>query len=52
MDYANSNLELLDETEEFNLVLEHFAISWGLFLNNSNANASWGYWGLKQQQEI
>ena len=40
IDYANSNLELLEETEELDLVLAHIAISWGLFLNNSNTNAN------------
>lgn len=47
-----SKLEFLDETEELDLVLAHYAISWGLFLGNSDMNADWGHWGLKQQQEV
>ena len=44
-----SKLEFLDETEELDLVLAHYAISWGLFVGNSDMNANWGHWGLKQQ---
>ena len=47
-----SMLEFLDETEELDLVLAHYAISWGLFLGNSDLSVNWGRWGLKQQQEV
>jgi len=47
-----SKLEFLDETEELDLVLAHYAISWGLFLGNSNLSVNWGHWGLKQRQEV
>jgi len=47
-----SRLEFLDETEELDLVLAHYAISWGLFLGNSDMNTNWGQWGLKQQEEV
>ncbi|KIM40334.1 hypothetical protein M413DRAFT_73872 [Hebeloma cylindrosporum] len=47
-----SKLEFLDETEELDLVLAHYAISWGLLLGNSDMNATWGQWGLKQQREV
>ncbi|KAG5637726.1 hypothetical protein H0H81_003436 [Sphagnurus paluster] len=39
-----SMLEMLDEIEELELVLEHYAVSWGLAA--SGADASWGGWGL------
>ncbi|KAF5326055.1 hypothetical protein D9611_000286 [Ephemerocybe angulata] len=45
-----SKLEFLDETEELDLVLEHYAISWGLYLQNPGSSSSWGHWGLKQQR--
>lgn len=36
---------MLDEVEELELVLEHYAISWGLLFTPSNSNA-WETWGL------
>lgn len=45
-----SRLEFLDETEELDLVLAHYAISWGLFLGNSDMCENWGQWGLKQPE--
>lgn len=41
-----SRLEMLDEIEELELVLEHYAITWGVKLNNPDAQASWKNWGL------
>ncbi|KAJ7086435.1 S-adenosyl-L-methionine-dependent methyltransferase [Mycena belliarum] len=41
-----SQLELVDEVEELDLVLEHYAITWGLFAPQSSAGAAWGKWGL------
>jgi [phosphatase 2A protein]-leucine-carboxy methyltransferase len=41
---------MLDEVEELDLVLEHYAITWGLKLfssGTSNMRATWGQWGLK-----
>jgi [phosphatase 2A protein]-leucine-carboxy methyltransferase len=46
-----SKLEFLDEIEELDLVLAHYAISWGLFLENSGSSAIWGAWGLTQKRE-
>ncbi|KAF8070720.1 S-adenosyl-L-methionine-dependent methyltransferase [Lyophyllum atratum] len=43
-----STLEMLDEVEELDLVLEHYAVTWGLFLPALEAHASWGGWGLKK----
>jgi [phosphatase 2A protein]-leucine-carboxy methyltransferase len=47
-EYAHriSRLELVDEIEELDLVLEHYAITWGLFVPKSAAVADWGQWGL------
>ncbi|RXW24968.1 hypothetical protein EST38_g889 [Candolleomyces aberdarensis] len=45
-----SKLELLDETEELDLLLDHYAISWGLYLSNLTSSATWGQWGLKQKR--
>jgi len=44
-----SKLELLDEIEELELVLDHYAISWGLFLSQASLGATWGQWGLKSK---
>jgi len=44
-----SKLELLDETEELDLVLDHYAISWGLFLGSPDLGENWGNWGLTQK---
>ncbi|KAJ7675490.1 leucine carboxyl methyltransferase [Mycena rosella] len=41
-----SQLELVDEIEELDLVLEHYAITWGLFVPPSASAAPWGQWGL------
>jgi [phosphatase 2A protein]-leucine-carboxy methyltransferase len=41
-----SRLEMLDEVEELDLVLGHYAVSWGTLL----ATAEWGDWGLKAKQ--
>jgi [phosphatase 2A protein]-leucine-carboxy methyltransferase len=47
--YRMSRLELLDETEELDLVLAHYAISWGLLLPASDSHGDWGRWGLTQR---
>ncbi|TFK74622.1 leucine carboxyl methyltransferase [Pluteus cervinus] len=44
-----AQLEMLDEVEELNLVLEHYAITWGLFLSNPASSMVWSDWGLKQR---
>ncbi|KAF8198391.1 leucine carboxyl methyltransferase [Mycena galopus ATCC 62051] len=41
-----SQLELVDEIEELDLVLEHYAITWGLFSRHPVA-AEWEQWGLR-----
>ncbi|KAI0079248.1 leucine carboxyl methyltransferase [Panus rudis PR-1116 ss-1] len=43
-----SHLELLDEIEELELVLDHYAITWGvkLYEKGSSLGASWKGWGL------
>ncbi|OCH90602.1 leucine carboxyl methyltransferase [Obba rivulosa] len=43
-----SQLEMLDEIEELELVLEHYAISWGVQLpqNKDTLKARWDTWGL------
>lgn len=46
-----SKLEFLDEIEELDLVLAHYAITWGLFLGNLDSSTSWGAWGLTQERE-
>jgi len=38
---------MLDEVEELDLVLEHYAITWGLSFPGTDMNATWGDWGLK-----
>ncbi|KAK0497074.1 leucine carboxyl methyltransferase [Armillaria luteobubalina] len=44
-----STLEFLDEVEELDLVLNHYAITWGLWHPGTETKASWGMWGLKTQ---
>ncbi|KAH7928678.1 leucine carboxyl methyltransferase [Leucogyrophana mollusca] len=44
-----SSLEMLDEVEELNLVLEHYAITWGVKLLgtvDAPSRARWASWGL------
>jgi len=43
-----SRLEMLDEVEELNLVLEHYAITWSVMVSSSAATVSpWNEWGLR-----
>lgn len=44
-----SSLEFLDETEELDLVLAHYAISWGLSISDMPLTFKWGGWGLKKK---
>ncbi|ESK97369.1 leucine carboxyl methyltransferase [Moniliophthora roreri MCA 2997] len=44
-----SKLEFLDEVEELDLVLDHYAITWGVLLPSPDS-LSWRNWGLKQKQ--
>lgn len=43
-----SRLEMLDEVEELDLVLEHYAVSWGMLLPAQNVETSWRDWGLRR----
>ncbi|KAJ7902865.1 S-adenosyl-L-methionine-dependent methyltransferase [Mycena olivaceomarginata] len=49
-----SHLELVDELEELDLVLEHYAITWGLFVPPSAAGSAaadgWSQWGLSAKK--
>ena len=46
-----SQLEMLDEIEELELVLAHYAITWGIKLppDHSNLQADWTSWGLRRK---
>ncbi|KAF5384462.1 hypothetical protein D9757_006494 [Collybiopsis confluens] len=44
-----SKLEMLDEIEELDLVLEHYAITWGLSLTSSSMG-TWSEWGLVKRE--
>ncbi|KAF8816770.1 S-adenosyl-L-methionine-dependent methyltransferase [Phlegmacium glaucopus] len=44
-----SKLEFLDEIEELDLILVHYAMSWELFLETSST--TWGAWGLTRKRE-
>jgi len=50
-----SKLEMLDEVEELNLVLQHYAITWGVKLpkaeDGSSMSAKWIEWGLEPSTE-
>lgn len=46
--YRIARLEMLDEIEELELVLQHYAISWGLLSSNPAVTGeTWSQWGLK-----
>lgn len=48
---STSQLEMLDEVEELNLVLQHYAITWGVKLpdiaDGSKSKATWVDWGMR-----
>ncbi len=44
-----SPLEFLDAVKDLDLVLTHYAITWGLWHPGTETKASWGIWGLKTQ---
>lgn len=43
---------MLDEVEELDLVLEHYAITWGakIFSNIEETSVDWTRWGLKNER--
>ncbi|KAL0578916.1 carboxy methyl transferase for protein phosphatase 2A [Marasmius crinis-equi] len=46
-----AQLEFLDEIEELDLVLQHYAITWGLSVpSTTKSMSSWFQWGLKKKQ--
>lgn len=44
-----SALEMLDEVEELNLVLDHYAITWGVKLDSPSdlSRVTWTQWGMR-----
>jgi hypothetical protein len=41
-------LEMLDEVEELDLVLEHYAVTWGVKLpSDGSTTAAWDRWGME-----
>jgi [phosphatase 2A protein]-leucine-carboxy methyltransferase len=42
-----SRLEMLDEVEELDLVLGHYAISWGILQLGNEWGREWLEWGIK-----
>ncbi|KAI0036129.1 leucine carboxyl methyltransferase [Vararia minispora EC-137] len=45
-----ARIEMLDEVEELELVLQHYAISWGIKLSAKQANA-WLEWGIAEKSD-
>ncbi len=41
---------MLDEIEELELVLQHYAITWGYKLYGSANADHWSAWGLKAEE--
>ncbi|KAJ7074545.1 S-adenosyl-L-methionine-dependent methyltransferase [Mycena amicta] len=41
-----AHLELVDEIEELDLVLDHYAITWGMYTRRETLQTNWGQWGL------
>ncbi|KAK7028339.1 leucine carboxyl methyltransferase 1 [Favolaschia claudopus] len=47
-----AQLELVDELEELDLVLEHYAITWGIYASQSTLVADWeSQWGLRAKAQ-
>ena len=44
-----SKLEMLDEVEELDLVLGHYAISWGMLQPGNESGREWLDWGIKNK---
>jgi [phosphatase 2A protein]-leucine-carboxy methyltransferase len=42
---------MLDETEELELVLAHYAISWSVLVPKTEDQEEWSYWGLKEKRK-
>lgn len=42
---------MLDETEELELVLAHYAISWGTLIPNPADKEVWSNWSLKEKEQ-
>ena len=47
-----SQLEMLDEVEELELVLDHYAISWGIRFPENWPREGSGVWGLAMKDQI
>ncbi|KAI6007607.1 S-adenosyl-L-methionine-dependent methyltransferase [Pisolithus orientalis] len=49
-----STLEMLDEVEELNLVLDHYAITWGVKLDpvSNSSSAAWTQWGIRMVPDL
>jgi [phosphatase 2A protein]-leucine-carboxy methyltransferase len=48
-----SKIEMLDEIEELDLVLEHYAITWGFKLPDGDEKTKhWNEWGLKKKRNV
>ena len=44
---GESRLEMLDEVEELELVLQHYAISWGVKVGSeADLDGRWSGWGI------
>ncbi|KAL1746640.1 S-adenosyl-L-methionine-dependent methyltransferase [Schizophyllum fasciatum] len=48
--YRISQLEMLDEVEELELVLAHYAITWGV-RTPGDSSPTWAVWGLQKQHQ-
>jgi len=49
--YRISQLEMLDEIEELDLILDHYAVTWGLNLPTSLGGSRWSSWQIKRRTE-
>jgi len=42
---------MLDETEELELVLAHYAISWSILVPKTKDREEWNDWGLQEKKK-
>lgn len=47
-----SQLEMLDEIEELDLILDHYAVTWGLNLPIGSNGSGWSEWRITKKVNV